>query len=199
MTKKRCTKCNKLLDIKKFNSYLVKSGEIRYRNTCGICRGSKYYTEVNARKRANYDPLLKAIYYLKNKAPITKRTSQRHIERRKEDPLYKLADTLRTRTAKALKRQSFKKTTKFSQYIGCTLEELKFHLEKQFQSGMTWDNHGKWHIDHIIPLSSAKTEEEMYKLLYYTNLQPLWALDNIKKGAKIIAPQDMIRSCEKSP
>lgn len=47
---------------------------------------------------------------------------------------------------------------------------------------MTWDNYGKWHIDHIVPLVSAKTEEEMYKLCHYTNLQPLWALDNIKKG-----------------
>ena len=53
---------------------------------------------------------------------------------------------------------------------------------------MSWDNYGLhgWHIDHIIPISSAKTEEELYKLFYYTNLQPLWAIDNIKKGNKIL-------------
>ena len=51
---------------------------------------------------------------------------------------------------------------------------------------MKWDNHGKWHIDHIIPLSSAETEEEVYNLCHYTNLQPLWGEDNLKKGKKII-------------
>ena len=70
-------------------------------------------------------------------------------------------------------------------YIGCSLEELKLHLEKQFKPGMTWENHGEWHIDHIIPLASAKTEEDLYKLNHYTNLQPLWAIDNLKKSNKI--------------
>jgi hypothetical protein len=58
-------------------------------------------------------------------------------------------------------------------------------LEKQFVVGMSWDNRNKWHIDHIIPLSSAKTEEEIYKLAHYTNLQPLWAEDNLSKGDTI--------------
>ena len=51
---------------------------------------------------------------------------------------------------------------------------------------MSWDNHGEWHIDHIIPLSSAKDEYEFFKLCHYTNLQPLWANENYKKGKKII-------------
>jgi hypothetical protein len=56
---------------------------------------------------------------------------------------------------------------------------------------MTWDNYGVggWEIDHIIPLASAKTEEEVYKLCHYTNLQPLWANENFKKGKKIICQQ----------
>jgi hypothetical protein len=65
-------------------------------------------------------------------------------------------------------------------------EFLKKHLEIQFIEGMSWENQGKWHIDHKIPLSSAKTEEEVYKLCHYTNLQPLWAEDNLKKGSKIL-------------
>ena len=60
------------------------------------------------------------------------------------------------------------------------------HLEKQFEPWMTWENHGEWHIDHIIPLSSANTKEEMIPLFNYKNLQPLLAEDNIRKGDKII-------------
>ena len=61
-------------------------------------------------------------------------------------------------------------------------------VEEQFVDGMSWDNYGiyGWHIDHIIPLSSAKTEEEIFKLCHYTNLQPLWAVDNLKKSNKLI-------------
>lgn len=62
------------------------------------------------------------------------------------------------------------------------LYNLKWHLENQFKTDMSWENYGKWEIDHIVPLSSAKTEEELYSLCRYTNLQPLWKTDNIKKG-----------------
>jgi hypothetical protein len=62
------------------------------------------------------------------------------------------------------------------------------YMEKQFQPGMSFDNYGfdGWHIDHIVPLATAKTEEQVAKLNHYTNLQPLWAKDNMSKGAKII-------------
>ena len=69
--------------------------------------------------------------------------------------------------------------------LGCSFEEFKIYIEKKFQSGMTWQNHGEWHLDHVIPLASAKTKDEVIKLCHYTNYQPLWAKDNLKKGAKI--------------
>lgn len=69
--------------------------------------------------------------------------------------------------------------------VGCSFKELMVHIEKQFTEGMTWGNHGKWHVDHIIPLSSAHTEKEIYKLCHYTNLQPLWAFDNLSKNDKM--------------
>lgn len=69
---------------------------------------------------------------------------------------------------------------------GCSPEFLKEHLERQFVEGMTWENRNEWHIDHIIPLSSAKTEDELYELCHYTNLQPLWAEDNLKKSNKVL-------------
>jgi hypothetical protein len=69
--------------------------------------------------------------------------------------------------------------------LGVSYPEFISYFERLFVEGMSWDNHGEWHIDHIIPLSSVNTEEELIKLCYYTNLQPLWAEDNLKKGSKI--------------
>ena len=85
-----------------------------------------------------------------------------------------------------LKSKNLRKNNKTFEIIGCTPFELQKHLEEQFIDGMTWENYGQWHIDHIIPLSTANIEEEIYKLCYYTNLQPLWAIDNLKKGNKIL-------------
>lgn len=92
-------------------------------------------------------------------------------------------------TKKCSKCGQVKKITKNNttfELVGCSPQELKIHLEQKFIYGMSWDNQGEWHIDHIIPLSSAETEEELYKLCHFTNLQPMWALDNIKKGSKIL-------------
>lgn len=110
---------------------------------------------------------------------------KRRAHKTKTDPKYKLKRKLRNRLYYALKKKSWKKNTHFAEYIGCSLDELKIHLENKFMSNMTWDNHGEWHIDHIIPLDSAQSDEELYKLCHYTNLQPLWAIDNIKKANKI--------------
>jgi hypothetical protein len=70
--------------------------------------------------------------------------------------------------------------------LGIDYDELKIYFESLFTEGMSWDNIGIWHIDHIIPLSTAKTEEDVIRLCHYTNLQPLWGEDNIKKGDKIL-------------
>ena len=70
--------------------------------------------------------------------------------------------------------------------VVCSPVELKKYLESKFVEGMTWETQGKWHIDHIIPVSSVKTEEYIYKLYHYTNLQPLWSKDNLRKSDKIL-------------
>ena len=106
--------------------------------------------------------------------------------KRKSDPLHRLKIYLRNRLAFYLKKKSFtKKNTTFN-IVGCTPQELKIYLEQKFIEGMSWENQGEWHIDHKIPLASAKNEEELYKLCHFTNLQPLWATENIKKGSKIL-------------
>jgi hypothetical protein len=83
-----------------------------------------------------------------------------------------------------LNTNKLRKNNKTFEILGCTPEFLKYHIEKQFHNGMSWDNRTEWHIYHKTPLSSAKTEEEIFKLCHYTNLQPLWRYDNLKKGNK---------------
>jgi hypothetical protein len=93
---------------------------------------------------------------------------------------------VRSRISTYLKNSNYMKKNKTFEIVGCSPEFLKEHLEKQFVDGMSWENRAEWHIDHIIPLSSAKTEEDALKLCHYTNLQPLWAEDNLRKSNKII-------------
>jgi len=100
------------------------------------------------------------------------------------DVQYKLANRYRKRFKKALK-QNYKKG-KTLDYLGCSLKEYKEYMESKFQEGMSWDNHGftGWHIDHIIPCCQfdLTNEEEIKKCFHYTNLQPLWAEDNLRKN-----------------
>ena len=109
-------------------------------------------------------------------------------KRKKIDPEYKLWKNVRTRVNNYLKLENINKNSSTYELIRLTPNELKIHLESKFVEGMSWNNYGLygWHIDHIIPLSSANTEEEIYKLCHYTNLQPLWSEDNLKKGCKIL-------------
>jgi hypothetical protein len=114
-------------------------------------------------------------------------------ERRETDNLFMLASRLRTRLWHALEVKGWKKNTHFSGYIGCTYDELVNHIEKKFSEGMTWENKDLWHVDHIIPLISAETEEEMYKLCHYTNLQPLWETDNLSKNDTIMIDNKRVK------
>ena len=109
-------------------------------------------------------------------------------EKKLNDSTYRLCCVVRNRIRTFLKSKNITKKNKTFDIVGCSPEFLKDHLEKQFTEGMSWENHSLygWHIDHIIPVSSAKTEDEVYSLCHYTNLQPLWAEDNLKKGDKIL-------------
>jgi hypothetical protein len=101
----------------------------------------------------------------------------------KTDILYKIKKILRNTTLRYIKNKKFTTT----EIIGCDYDTFKIYFESLFTKGMSWDKLGyEIHIDHIIPLSSAKTEDELYKLNHYTNLQPLWAVDNLKKSNKLL-------------
>jgi hypothetical protein len=115
-------------------------------------------------------------------------SAKRDRERCKIDPNYKVKKRLRTRIWNAL--CGLYKTNKTESLLGTSIDELKTHLESKFVAGMTWENYGDWHIDHIVPCDSfdLSIEENQKKCFHYTNLQPLWAVDNIRKGNRITPP-----------
>lgn len=110
-----------------------------------------------------------------------------YVKRRyAEDPLFALKMNMRGRINHVLAGNGWVKSRSNEKIFGCTYEFLLEYLTSLFTEGMSWENRSAWHIDHKIPLASAKTREEMYALCHYTNLQPLWASENMSKGAKIM-------------
>ena len=114
-----------------------------------------------------------------------KKLTQKFLNRRRTDPNFKILTLLRSRIGKVLKGHN--KYSATVELLGCTIEELWTHLENKFTEGMTRENHGKWHIDHIMPCASfdLTKPEQQAKCFHYTNLQPLWALDNTRKGKNV--------------
>jgi hypothetical protein len=182
-----------------------KKGSKKYKekNKKIISLKQKEYRELNKDKINSYNELnknkkkeLNIDYYNKNKNTL-KQTQKEYYQKNKEkiktykneykknriliDPLYKLKENIKTSIYIALKRNGYTKKSKTNEIIGCSYEDLKLHLESNFESWMDWENHGKyngnlnygWDVDHIIPLSSATTEEELLKLNHFSNLQPL--------------------------
>ncbi len=111
---------------------------------------------------------------------------RRYRQNRRKQINIKLIDNIRRRINMAIKS----KKNHSIEYLGIDIESYKKYLQQLFDSRMNWNNYGikGWHIDHIIPISSAKNEEELIKLFHYTNTQPLWAEDNLKKSNKILRP-----------
>lgn len=113
--------------------------------------------------------------------------NQRKRVRRQTDPVYKLGHNLRVRLKDALSGKT--KSAQTRELIGCSLEHLKLHLEKQFLPGMTWVNYGPvWHVDHIKPCAifDLTDPEQQKSCFHWTNLQPLFAVENLKKGDKYV-------------
>lgn len=124
-------------------------------------------------------------YYYKNKESIMKKMNEYVINRYNRDLDFKLRMVCRNRIFYAIKGKKSKKT---EDLLGCTISFLKKYLQDKFIDGMSWDNYGEWHIDHIKPLSKfdLTNEYELKTAFNYTNLQPLWAMDNLKKADKYV-------------
>lgn len=148
-------------------------------------------TEKEEKRKIYTKQELREMYLKRLEDPVwieKNRKRKAEFERNKrKDVLRRLESHIRSRTAIAIKGKA--KLGKYQEYIGCSTEELKIHLEKQFKEGMTWDNWGRdgWHIDHILPVSSfdLSDKDQFYEAFHYTNLQPLWGKDNLRKGSKI--------------
>lgn len=104
---------------------------------------------------------------------------------------FRVKEWERTRIKNAIRTSGVKTKERTLKNIGCTSSELKRYLESKFHEGMTWENHSAkgWHVDHIIPISSfdLNNPEDVKKCFHFTNLQPLWAQDNLKKGNTLVA------------
>jgi hypothetical protein len=193
MVKKVCSKCKEEKEVCEFHKGKTKDG---YQYVCKSCK--KKYSVLNKEKENirkikwkinNPDKIRKSKqkYYQTNKFKEIKRNTNYINKKKKNNEVFKLSCIVRSRISEFLKSNNITKRNKTFDIVGCTPEFLKEYLEKQFTEGMSWELMGKHiHIDHIIPLSSAITEEEVYKLCHYTNLQPLWAEDNLKKSNKMV-------------
>jgi hypothetical protein len=148
----------------------------------------KEYYQKNKNNRLQYEKL----YNIKNRHSINERKRYYYQLRYSTDIGFRLKSILRSRLLHALKKNQ--KIGSAISDLGCTISKLKFHLQMKFHRNsrgkheyMSWENYGEWHIDHIRPLSSfdLSNPEQIKVACHYTNLQPLWAKDNLKKGTTI--------------
>lgn len=207
MKTKVCSKCGVEKELDKFK---IRSDTGKPRGQCKKCRAKylKEYEKRNAeriaRVKKEYGEKNKEIISAKNMQKIKKQCApsrelyrENHAHKRKirneyhkrrmeNDIEYRLSRIVRGRLHSMIKLSDGQSKIDL---IGCSLTELRKHLENKFELGMTWDNHGfdGWHIDHIIPLSSfdLSDEKEVVRACHYTNLQPLWAEDNFSKGDRL--------------
>lgn len=141
-------------------------------------RNAAKIKETSRRYRENNPEKMRAIWSANQK------------RRYAENPQFRMIKHCRSRLQSAFKMQGVKMPASTSKLIGCTWSELKRHIESQFLPGMTWENRGTWHVDHIRPLAKFDLSDpaQVARACNWENLQPLWAGDNIRKGAKFTEP-----------
>jgi hypothetical protein len=167
---KQCTKCKEVKEVEEFTTD-KRSSDGRV-SRCRVCKrkdNNKSYTE-NGR-----------VLTPKQKKEKSERDVLYKRKRRGEDSLYRLGDNISRLIRKSINK-GYKKGSSTYEILGIGETQFKEWIEGQWQEGMSWDNYGEWHLDHKIPISSGMNEEEKRKLNHYTNLQPLWAIDNLRKS-----------------
>lgn len=180
-TKKDIIKDRKKEHYQKNKTQILNEAKTNYKNNIKLFKdrydkNKAYYKEYRKKNKAYHKE-----YCKKNKVKINKQSNEYNKHKRKTDPLFRLATNTRIKLNILFKENGIIKKNKTCVIIGCSFKELKQYLESKFESWMNWENKGLyngsvnygWDIDHIIPLSSAKSEEELLKLCHYSNLQPL--------------------------
>ena len=193
---KICTKCKTEKSINDFCKH--KGSKDGLQSNCKQCASistKKWKINNPEKNKESHQKTFKKYYIPKEKTSedIRKQHIKEYqnewMKNKRKDPLVKLNNFIMHSVWKSLTKNNIKKSSKTLEILGLeSWDKFKEHIESQFTEGMTWDNYSNkkecWSIDHIIPKSSAKTEEEIYKLNHYTNLRPMWHIENIKKSNK---------------
>jgi hypothetical protein len=185
MKSKQCIKCNTDISPKNKNGKCRPCYKKEYEYIYCI---NRYNTDIQF---AHKQKQRSTIYQKNNLDKVLIYNKSYRKKRETHDVGYKLSNSLRSRLTHAVSNKQ--KSGSAVRDLGCSIEELRLHLESKFQPGMNWKNYGRsgWHIDHVIPLSSFDLldRDQLLKACHYTNLQPLWAQDNLIKGAKSVVPE----------
>ena len=210
VSEKKCSRCN---DVKAIHEFHKSSANLDgYRNMCKECR--KPESKGRYWSRREEDIAYSKAYRIKNEEKVSAQRKQHYKENRerirkvqkayyeankdvyrrltrkaRSTPHGKLRHTVSTRISRLLQKRGHSKTASIRKSLPYTIGELIAHLEAKFVKDMTWDNYGEWHIDHIKPDSSfeyeCETDRGFQESWALENLQPLWAADNLSKGARI--------------
>lgn len=201
MDSKRCKTCQTEKSLEEFYSSLYRGKfavTTNYSSECKKCqidRSAKRVKEHSMESAAhakrwrekNPEKHKEAVWSWQERNRVKLNEYRRKYEksRKEKDPEFKLVLAIRSRFRSAFARGCKKGSA--VKMLGCTMTELRAHLEAKFHPGMTWENYGEWHIDHIRPLASFDLgdPEQAKVACHYTNLQPLWAVENLQKGARI--------------
>lgn len=191
MQDRSCLSCNVIFKTKQYNkTYCSKKCQRLSKINRKIKYQSEYY-QKNIEKRKQYEldnktkiAKTNSEWYIENKDIVKAKIKEREKQYIKNNLNYLIAKRLRTRLNCAIKNNQ--KTGSAITDLGCSVKELIIYLESKFQPGMTWNNYGKWHIDHIKPLANYDLTDSIIlkELCNYKNLQPLWAIDNLRKTNK---------------
>jgi len=195
-----CKACKKADYQVKRVSILAQKKQYFQANKDSIRKYKETYREINKDIIAKKNK----VYYEANKNTILKRNSawqktnkewvntwnkQYRVEKNKIDPSHKIKNNIRTRVRIGIICGGGRKSASTLELLSCSYKHARKHLESQFVEGMNWDNYGfyGWHIDHIIPCASfdLTDPDQQRQCFHYTNLQPLWAEDNLRKSDKL--------------
>ena len=169
---KKCNKCQEEKPLEEF--HLHKKMKDGRHNRCKVCSNRSSSEYIWSEEQLTTKRAYNVIY---------------HRERRRVDSIFNLKRAVRGSMCiwfKSATKGKYLKLEHTTELLQCSLEFFIEYIQSKFIEGMTLENYGQWHLDHIMPLATAKTREDIVRLNHYTNFQPLWAKDNLSKGSKIL-------------